>query len=502
MMPTDDPQQHAIGAWTAALSSNGVRTGPEVDTFYGPNITEYRGRRIVAALLPRNRHQVEQVLSIANQFRVPLYPMSTGRNWGLGSKLPIRDGCAIVDLSKMRRILHVDPTHRVAVVEPGVTQKQLACHLAACKIALMVNVTGSGGDTSLLGNALERGVGVMGQRNREIRGLEVVLGTGQTIHTGLARWAPDFATAPHHYPQGVGPDLTELFVQSNLGIVTAAALELRPAQVPGLMFLEVPDERLDAAVDELSALRAEGVLDDRIEIDTEDDPRLHGMLGRRSASRTWAMWVPLRGSQRLIAARREELQERLANAVAASRFYPPGAAAEPSAPEALRVRFDLACGVPSDWSIESLARAHGVDAGDVISADIDHFTTIPGFVCVLPAVPFHGADLRRVVTAVDQVSQRCEVVPYQSYNTVSTSCFEGYIRASFVRADAAAVARAHRWCAELHQRFRAESIWPIRLNIEQMGDFTQQGTGFDDAVARIKAALDPSGIIAPGRYGP
>src|SRR5258708_4909082 len=77
----------------------------------------------------RNEDEVLQIVSLANAHQIPLYPFSTGKNWGLGSKLPVVDGCVLVDLSRMDRIVEVNEAFAYAIIEPGVTQAHLAAHL-------------------------------------------------------------------------------------------------------------------------------------------------------------------------------------------------------------------------------------------------------------------------------------------------------------------------------------------------------------------------------------
>jgi 4-cresol dehydrogenase (hydroxylating) len=66
----------------------------------------------------------------------------------------------------MNRIIEVDDELAYAVIEPGVTQGQLAAHLAQRDVRLWVDCTGAGPDTSIVGNVLERGFGHSPYGNR------------------------------------------------------------------------------------------------------------------------------------------------------------------------------------------------------------------------------------------------------------------------------------------------------------------------------------------------
>src|SRR3954447_21186886 len=97
----------AIDAWRQCLGadfvcvSEDVRAAAETATFATT-------QRIPAILWPGSRAEVQDCLRIANRFLVPLYPVSGGKNWGCGSRVPVRSGCVLLDLSRMNRILDYD----------------------------------------------------------------------------------------------------------------------------------------------------------------------------------------------------------------------------------------------------------------------------------------------------------------------------------------------------------------------------------------------------------
>ena len=147
-------------------------------------------RNIPAVLRPSCVEEVQQVLQVAAAYHVPLYPISTGNNWGYGSAQPAHDRCVVVDLGRMNRIIDVNTDLAYAVLEPGVTQRQLFAHLQEQRIPLWLNPTGAGPGCSILGNTLERGFGIGPNGDHFLAqcGLEIVLATGEILRTGFGHY--------------------------------------------------------------------------------------------------------------------------------------------------------------------------------------------------------------------------------------------------------------------------------------------------------------------------
>jgi len=199
------------------------------------------------------------LIKLANEYKTALYPISTGKNWGYGSKLPVKDGAVVVDLSKMNKILEINTSHGYAIIEPGVTQGQLSDYLTAHDLPFLVNVTGSGRDTSIMGNALDRGDGYFNLRVNDIKGIEVILGTGEVLQTGFGHY--ENAVANHLYPHGIGPSLNGLFSQSNFGIVTRIAFALVPKREVHAAILCGLKNEADLAdfMDDIADLKKQGI---------------------------------------------------------------------------------------------------------------------------------------------------------------------------------------------------------------------------------------------------
>src|ERR1035437_10359843 len=148
----------ALEQWTAQLGRENVILDPaalrgaETATF-GTSVT------VPAIVRPGNREEVQQVLRIANEWRIPVYPVSGGCNWGYGSRVPGASGCVLLDLGRMNRILDFSEDLAYITVEPGVTQQQVYAFLQERKSGLWMDATGASPQASLVGNAVERGFG-------------------------------------------------------------------------------------------------------------------------------------------------------------------------------------------------------------------------------------------------------------------------------------------------------------------------------------------------------
>ncbi|MDF1843964.1 MAG: FAD-binding oxidoreductase [Rubripirellula sp.] len=211
---------------------------------------------------PQSRDEVIDCLKLANEHRKPLYPISGGKNWGLGSACPTTDGQVVMDLSGMTRILEVNEQLGYAVIEPGVTQGQLFQYLQDNQIDLWMDATGAGPDATIVGNLMERGYGHSpnGDRFHNSCAFEVVLADGSVIETGWAHH-PN-SQVSNLFKTGIGPSIDGLFTQSNLGVVTRATIWLipKPQAFKAYVFRIKSDEELAAVVDALRPLRSLGVI--------------------------------------------------------------------------------------------------------------------------------------------------------------------------------------------------------------------------------------------------
>jgi (+)-pinoresinol hydroxylase len=182
-----------------------------------------------AAVGPDSVEQVQAIVRVANEHKIPLYAISTGKNFAYGGPAPNVRGSVTVDLKRMNRVLEVDDRRHFALVEPGVSYIDLYRHIQERGLKVWID-TPDPGWGSLVGNALDHGIGyTLGYYRDHFGahcGMEVVLPNGEVMRTGMGGMPT--AQTWQEYKHGFGPDASGLFSQGNFGIVTKMGFRLMP----------------------------------------------------------------------------------------------------------------------------------------------------------------------------------------------------------------------------------------------------------------------------------
>jgi 4-cresol dehydrogenase (hydroxylating) flavoprotein subunit len=260
---TEKTFQQALDAFAGVVGKEWVlATDEDRETYldaYAPG--DAKDHVAGAAVGPQSAEEVQAIVRIANEHKIPLWPISRGKNLGYGGCAPRMSGTVVLDLTRMNRILDVNEQFGYCVIEPGVGFYDLFNYLQANKIPLWMSVPANAWG-SVAGNALERGYGYTpyGNNTNNICGMEVVLADGEMVRTGTG--AMSNSPCWHLFKYGFGPSWDQVFVQSNFGVVTKMGMWLMPEPESTLglsMQLPNPDD-IGWAVDALAPLRLNGVL--------------------------------------------------------------------------------------------------------------------------------------------------------------------------------------------------------------------------------------------------
>ena len=218
-------------------------------------LTAYRQLPMVVAL-PSNEDEVRQVLAACHELKAPVVARGAGTGLSGGA---LADGDAVlIVLTRLNRILKIDPRNRLAVVEPGVVNVRLSAATAPHGLHYTPDPSSQTACT-IGGNVAENSGGPhclkYGVTANHVLALEVVLADGQVVALGSPGGEP------------WGPDLVGLFVGSegNFGIATRITVRLLP--VPRAIRTQLADfDSLRTAGEAVSAVIASGIVPAALEM--------------------------------------------------------------------------------------------------------------------------------------------------------------------------------------------------------------------------------------------
>jgi glycolate oxidase len=213
--------------------------------------------RPTAAVWPESTGQVSQIVKFANEQKIPVIPRGAGTSLS-GGAVPIRGGI-IIDLSRMNKILEISIENRYAKVQAGVVCDDLNRALAKHGFTFPPDPASSSVAT-IGGNVNTNAGGIKGAKYGTTRdyvmGLQVVLPSGEVMHTGA-----------YTMKCVSGYDLAKLFVGSEgtLGVVTEVTLKINPLPRHAMTALAT-FARLEDAGKAISQTMTSGVLPSVMEI--------------------------------------------------------------------------------------------------------------------------------------------------------------------------------------------------------------------------------------------
>lgn len=204
-----------------------------------------------AVVAPRNKDEVQAVVKLCNEHKIPIVPRGSGTNLCAGTT-PTEGGIVLI-FKHMNQILEIDEENLTMTVQAGVYTKDIL--KAAQEVGLFYPPDpGSMHISQIGGNISENSGGLRGLKYGVTRdyviGLEIVLPNGEIIQTG-GKLAKDVA----------GYDLTRLYVgaEGTLGVITEAILKLIPQPETKQTMLALYED-LEAAAESVSAIIANRII--------------------------------------------------------------------------------------------------------------------------------------------------------------------------------------------------------------------------------------------------
>ena len=523
----------ALQQWRAVLGNQFVETAQ--DSLDRAATATFATQQTVSAILhPANREQIQECLAIANRWGTPVYPISTGKNWGYGSRVPPASGSAILHLGRLNKILDFSEDLGYVTVEPGVTQSQLFAFLQNARSRFWMDATGSSPETSLIGNCMERGFGhtPMGDRFAQVCGLEVILPSGEIVQSGAAGFAGALTASVSRW--GVGPSVDGLFSQSNLGIVTRMTVWLmpRPDCFEAFFFRAETDGSLPALITALRELRLKDILRSSIHIgndykvlaglqqypwqetggSTPLQPAKIAEFRKRLGFGSWSASGGLYGTRAQVAESKRLLREALKHISGTLKFLSPEKLrfakrwAKPfqmvsgwdlrRTVELVEPVMGLMQGVPTEqpmasayWRKRTPPPKHGADP------DRDRC----GLLWYAPVSPANGNQVAALTQIATDTLLRFGFEPQISLTLLTPRTVSCIISIAYDRDVSGQDEQAHRCHEEVARLCSGQGYYPYRLSIAGAGNL-EEDAGHAHLLQQIRKTLDPNGILAPGRY--
>jgi 4-cresol dehydrogenase (hydroxylating) len=496
----------ALAAWGAIVGEQHVvSSGADLASYRDPFAPgQAAAFAASAALQPDSIEAIRAALRVATQYRIPLWTVSTGRNFAYGGAAPRLTGSVVLDLQRMNRIIDVNETLAYALVEPGVSYFDLYAYLRNNGHRLWVDPPAAGWG-SVIGNTLERGFGYTsyGDHAANQCGMEIVLANGDVVRTGMG--AIDIGTAWQTFQPGYGPSFDAMFMQSNYGVVTKMGVWLMPAPSAYLLG-EIQfrrEEDLEAIVEILRPLRLDETIRNNAVIEgglrraagltprsqwyegtgAMPESAIEAMLKKLDVGR-WNLHYALYGTPELIDARYAIVQRAFAQVPQAkmlARRYrgdeqPTGGADRNMA------------GIPAMSAFRMLDWRGGAGA----HADFS------------PVCPATGRDAMRQYTMAKARAAEYGFDYYGGF-TAGTRHLNHIVAIIFDRDNAQQADLAGDLLRVLMSDARAAGYGEYRSHLAYMDLAAAQYSFNDGALLRlsetIKDALDPAGILSPGKQG-
>lgn len=530
--------QQALQEWQT-LFNDRLLSSSAATQKYGNNTLGLKCN-IFAAIMPQSAIEVSQLVLIASKYHIPLYPISTGHNWGYGSALPIQDNAVIIDLSQMNQIISFDKELGLVTVEPGVTQGQLQEFLEKENLPYIVPVTGAGPSCSLIGNALDRGYGLTPIMDHfaAVTAVEGVLPNGDVYHSPLNDLGGQ--KIDKAFKWGVGPYLTGLFSQGNFAIITSMTfvLALKPQSQIAILIDVENDQQLFSFINPLREMLKEVGMNcgsfkltnqhrllnilEFIKTNKESDELLlenhiiaNQLKKLNIPNSTWICTGAIYGNKNVVSSVKKVIKSKLNKHVKHIRLINPyffekflkfismipfikNHCFKYQFLMKLNEFLKLLSGYPNEIALPiAYAKCNMPIANhQPLNPDRDGC----GIIWFTPLVPMTYSDVSVYIELSKKILIAYHFEPVITLSSVSDHCFDSAIPILFDKQNSQAIENAHQCYRALFAACKQQGFLPYRVPIAFMDLIIDAQITHWQLVKTIKQAIDPHAIFAPGRY--
>jgi 4-cresol dehydrogenase (hydroxylating) len=500
-----DEFNRALEGFRQAVGAQWVLTSEEdrasyLDPFDVGNPDE---RASSAAVAPADVDQLRAVLLVANQFKVPLWPVSMGKNFAYGTAAPMLRGSVVLDLKRMNSILELNEELGYAVVEPGVSFFDFKDELDRRGSGLwMSGPSHSWG--SIIGNALEHGIGYtpLGVHADAICGMEVMLADGTLVRTGFGALEGSQEWQCYKWPHG--PAWDGLFTQSNFAIVTKMGIWLtpEPEEVAGVSIDVWNKDDLVPLIDTLRPLKLNDTINTtytlvngwRQATGGTSRTQLHDGPGaipeaavmKRLTSRGKGFWNV---SFNLFEHRRGAMDSRIA------------AIQEAFAKTLPDAKFTITRWAKGQPQVAWLRQETSLSVLSVV----EYFGSPGGHTDFAPVVAPIGKRTQQVYEIIEKRFLEYGIDPWMGAFGAGPRALIFVADMFYLRDDPEMTERCRRLFRQLCDDMADIGVGIYRAHLAFMEDGARMHRWGDHALPRLndrlKAALDPNGILAPGKQG-
>lgn len=504
-----------------------------------------------SVVFPGAIEEVQQIVRLANELGFTLWTFGRGKNWGYGTTCALEAGAVIMILERLNAISEVNEDLAYAVVGPGTSYGELNQYLKEKRIKLWADCTDSTPEGSVVGNALERGQGYTqnGDHFGSLCGMQVVLPDGKLVTLG---GGPPNSHVLHTYKYGSGPYLDGLFSQSNLGIVVRSGVWLMPEPEKFYCFTcEVRDE--SAYPDVIDSIR-------RLALDKTITSNVHminafmgialafpypydRLEGRRNLSETqlrrlreelhlaaWMLSGGIYGPKEQVAINKrriakefsrygkvnfvddrkakalETLLNRMKNAKRSSLTYRALTTLKNTfiskSPEALLGSllkfYPVFKGIPGTSSLDlayTKRRAGGAPSNPDPARDNC------GLIWFAPVAPMSGSHTRTVINVASSLFEKHGFDLSLVFVYLNPRSVMVLMQILYDKKNAEESARAIALYDEVAAATTKAGYPQYRTSLAYMDRILGESGSFRALAQHLKSALDPQGVLSPGRYG-